>query len=131
MKIKTTFYNHSIGKDYDPLIHVVYPDNRADQLSYVPTAKMVDTMFRTGQMVQASKQFYDFSDGNDDGRAIPLDRMRGLEMPEISQALNENETKLNAHSENIKAMAKEDRRRKSAAKEPPAPKEEGANVVSD
>lgn len=102
MKVKTTFYNHSHGKDFDPRIIISYPKNRADQLSYQPTSKLVDTMFKTGQMVTASKQAYDFPDGKDDGKSVPLDRMRGIEMPEVSQLMQENEAKLSEHTEAIK-----------------------------
>lgn len=105
MKIKTTFYNHSHGKDFNPVIKIEYPKNRADQLSYQPTAKLVDTMFKTGQMVTASKQNYDFADGKDDGKSIPLDRQRGIELPEVSQLMQENEAKLAEHNKNLRATA--------------------------
>lgn len=120
MKVKTTFYNHNVGKDFDPVIHVEYPVSRADQLSYTPTAQLVDTMFRTGQMVQASKQNYDFDDGKDDGRGVPVDRMRGLDYPEISMALAENEQKLKAHKRNlseISARKKKEQQEAEAAKQ--------------
>lgn len=115
MKTKKTFYNHTTGEDYDPRLAVKYPKNRADQLSYQPTSKLVDTMFRTGQMVQAVKQNYDFEDGKDDGKPVPLDRTRGLEMPEISQMMLENEAKLEEHQKNLK--------KRTTAKEAEAGKE--------
>lgn len=105
MKIKTTFYNHSHGTDFNPVIKVEYPKNRADQLSYQPTAKLVDTMFRTGQMVVSSKQNYDFADGKDDGKSIPIDRQRGIELPEVSQLMQENEAKLEEHKKNLRNTA--------------------------
>lgn len=117
MKIKTTFYSRSKGKDFDPLIHVKYPKNRADQVSFTPTAKLVDQMFRTGQMVLASKAQYDFPDGKDDGRSVPLDRVRGLDLPEISQAMQENEAKLKEHDENIKKLAKDAKKNKAEPKD--------------
>lgn len=132
MKVKTTFYNHKHGSDYDPVLHVVYPKNRADQLSYQPTAKLVDQMFKTGQMLQASKQYYDFPDGKDDGREPPVDRNRGIELPEISQAMNENEARLSEHENNIKAMARKGNAKKSAGDTVPPPEsKEGANAVSN
>lgn len=113
MKIKTTFYTRKKGKDFDPVIHVVYPRNRADQLSYQPTADLVDQMFRTGQMVQASKQYYDFPDGKDTGLDVPLDRQRGLEMPEISQMMLSNENKLKEHRQEFADMVNTDRTAKA------------------
>lgn len=106
MKVKTTFYyNRSKGKDYDPIIRVTYPKSRADQLQYQSTAKLVDQMVRTGQLVLASKSQYDFPDGKDDGRSVPVDRLRGLDYPEISQAMAENEKKLDAHKKNLSEMS--------------------------
>lgn len=115
MKVKTTFYNHKVGVDYNPVISVSYPKNRADQLSHTPTAKLVDQMFRTGQMVLASKALYDFPDGKDDGRDVPVDRLRGLDYPEVSQAMLENEQKLEEHSKRISAMSKKSETKKDAA----------------
>lgn len=115
MKVKTTFYNHNVGLDFDPVIRVSYPTSRADQLSYTPTGKLVDQMFRTGQMVQASKQNYDFADGVDDGRDVPVDRMRGLDYPEISQAMAESEAKLKAHKKNLSEMSARKRKEQESA----------------
>lgn len=112
MKVKTTFYNHKVGVDYNPVLAVSYPKNRADQLSHTPTAKLVDQMFRTGQMVLASKALYDFPDGKDDGRDVPVDRLRGLDYPEVSQAMLENEQKLEEHSKKISAMSKKSEKNK-------------------
>ena len=129
MKIKTTFYNHNVGTDFDPVLHVSYPNSRADQLSYQPTAKLVNQMFETGKMLQASQQYYDFPDGKDDGREVPIDRLRGLEMPDIAQSMIDNESKLAEHKANVvkgaKAMAKEREAEKDAKKEVPPTKEEG------
>lgn len=127
MKIKTTFYNHSHGKDFNPVIKVEYPKNRADQLSYQPTAKLVDTMFKTGQMVTSSKQNYDFADGKDDGKSIPLDRQRGIELPEVSQLMQENEAKLKQHQENLKKRTAEKKAEAGEEKTNGADKSQDAN----
>lgn len=132
MKVKTTFYNHNVGQDFDPVIKVEYPVSRADQLSYTPTAKLVDTMFRTGQMVQASKQHYDFADGKDDGRDVPIDRMRGLDYPEISMAMSENEEKMKQHKKNIAEMSARKKKEKQAEEQAkPSGDEGGASKASD
>lgn len=119
MKIKTTFYSRKKGVDFDPVIKVVYPKSRADQLSYQPTSKLVDAMVRTGQLVLASKNLYDFPDGKDDGRDVPVDRVRGLDYPEISMAMAENEKKVEAHRRNIKAMAEKEKDDKAASDSAP------------
>lgn len=108
MKVKTTFYNHKVGVDFNPVLSVSYPKNRADQLSHTPTAKLVDQMFRTGQMVLASKALYDFPDGKDDGRDVPVDRLRGLDYPEVSQAMLENEQKLEEHKKQLSKLSKKE-----------------------
>lgn len=130
MKVKSTFYTRRFGVDFDPVIKVSYPKSRADQLSFTPTAKLVDQMFRTGQMVQSSKALYDFPDGKDDGRDVPIDRMRGLDYPEISQMMADNESKLESHEKAIKAMAKSNKVAGSAEASA-AEGSDGANVVSD
>lgn len=132
MKVKTTFYNHSVGQDFDPVIHVQYSKSRADQLSFSPTAKLVDQMFKTGQMVQASKQAYDFPDGKDDGRDVPFDRMRGLDYPEVSQALQENEAKLKEHAKRLsKSSAAEKANIKDSEKSEQSANDNGTTVGSD
>lgn len=129
MKIKTTFYNHSHGEDFNPVIKVEYPKNRADQLSYQPTAKLVDTMFKTGQMVVASKQNYDFADGKDDGKSIPIDRQRGIELPEVSQIMQENEAKLEEHKKNLRAAAA-DKKKADEDKKPDQPEKDAGEQRS-
>lgn len=114
MKVKTSFYSRKSGVDFDPVIHVKYPKSRADQLSATSTAKLVDAMFRTGQMVQASKSLYDFPDGKDDGRDVPIDRMRGVELPEVSQLMQENDAKMKQHEKNLKELTS----KKKDVKEP-------------
>lgn len=114
MKVKTSFYARKTGVEFDPVIHVKYPKSRADQLSATSTAKLVDAMFRTGQMVQAAKSLYDFPDGKDDGRDVPVDRMRGVELPEVSQLMQDNEAKIRQHEQNLKAMTS----KKKDVKEP-------------
>lgn len=126
MKVKTTFYNHSHGEDFDPRLRINYPKNRADQLSYQPTSKLVDTMFKTGQMITASKQAYDFPDGKDDGKSVPLDRMRGIEMPEVSQLMQENEAKITEHSEKMKRATAERRKKEADAKADQSAQQGGA-----
>lgn len=128
MKVKTTFYSRSKGVDYDPVIHVSYPKSRADQLSYSPTSKLVDQMFRTGQLVMAAKNQFDFADGKDDGRDVPFDRLRGLDLPEVSQALAESEKKLADHEKNLKAMAKNKKAEKDETADNPPPTEEGSKA---
>lgn len=132
MKVKETFYNHNTGVDFDPVIRVKYPNSRADQLSFSPTAKLVDQMFKTGQMVQASKQAYDFPDGKDDGRDVPFDRMRGLDYPEISQAMMENEAKIKAHEKNLsKLSAEKEKAAKKAETDGQSAADNGASKASD
>lgn len=111
MKIKTTFYTRKKGVDFNPVIDIDYPKSRADQLSYQPTAKLIDQMVRTGQLVLAAKNQYDFPDGKDDGRSVPIDRVRGLDLPEISMALAESEQRLEGHKKNLKAMADMDEKK--------------------
>lgn len=131
MKVKTTFYNHSVGQDFDPVIHVQYSKSRADQLSFSPTAKLVDQMFKTGQMVQASKQAYDFPDGKDDGRDVPFDRMRGLDYPEVSQALQENELKLKEHAKRLSKSSAAVKEKKDSGKSAQSANDNGTTAGSD
>lgn len=131
MKIKTTFYTRTKGQDFDPLIHVRYPKSRADQLSYQPTSKLIDQMIRTGQMVLASKNQFDFPDGKDDGREIPIDRVRGLDYPEISQMMSENEAKISKHKKNLATMAEQEKAEASEQAEKAKGSDGGKSVASD
>lgn len=131
MKIKTTFYTRTKGQDFDPLIHVRYPKSRADQLSYQPTSKLIDQMIRTGQMVLASKNQFDFPDGKDDGREIPIDRVRGLDYPEISQMMSENEAKLSKHKKNLATMAEQEKAKAEEQAEKARSSDGGKSVADD
>lgn len=131
MKIKTTFYNRKSGQDFDPVIRTVFPRSRADQLSYQPTAKLIDQMIRTGQLVLAAKSQYDFPDGKDDGRDVPVDRLRGLDYPEISQLMQENENKLKAHEENLKAMATKQSKEKADKASSASESSDGGSKADD
>lgn len=131
MKIKTTFYTRTKGEDFDPVIHVRYPKSRADQLSYQPTSKLIDQMIRTGQMVLASKNQFDFPDGKDDGRDIPIDRMRGLDYPEISQMMSENEAKISKHKKNLATMAEQKKAEEAEQAEKAVASDGGKSVATD
>lgn len=131
MKIKTTFYTRTKGQDFDPLIHVRYPKSRADQLSYQPTSKLIDQMIRTGQMVLASKNQFDFPDGKDDGREIPIDRVRGLDYPEISQMMSENEAKISKHKKNLATMAEQEKAKAEEQAEKARSSDGGKSVADD
>lgn len=107
------------------VISVKYPRSRITG-AYVPTAKLVDQMFRTGQMVTASKAVYDFPDGKDTGTDIPLDRTKDFELPEFSQELNKVETNLKRHKENLseqlsKKKGEEKKEEKKEEKEEESP----------
>lgn len=131
MKIKTTFYTRTKGQDFDPLIHVRYPKSRADQLSYQPTSKLIDQMIRTGQMVLASKNQFDFPDGKDDGREIPIDRVRGLDYPEISQMMSVNEAKISKHKKNLATMAEQEKAKAEEQAEKARSSDGGKSVADD
>lgn len=131
MKVKTTFYSRKSGKDFDPVIHTKYPSSRADQLSYQPTSKLIDQMIRTGQLVLASKAQFDFPDGKDDGRDVPVDRLRGLDYPEVSQMMSENEEKLAKHKKNLSEISdKAKKKAGSESKEASASGTDEASVAS-
>lgn len=131
MKVKTTFYNRRTGKDYDPVIRTVFPKSRADQLSYQPTAKLIDQMIRTGQLVLASKSQYDFPDGKDDGRDVPVDRLRGLDYPEISQLMQENENKLKEHEKNLSEISAKKKKPSADSGDGSGGESDGTSVASD
>lgn len=104
------------------VISVKYPKSRITG-AYIPTAKLVDQMFRTGQMVTASKAVYDFPDGKDTGLDVPLDRTKDFELPEFSQELNKVETNLNRHRENLSNLSKESKEEKEKSSNPSKEKE--------
>lgn len=131
MKVKTTFYTRKSGKEFDPVIHIQYPKSRADQLSYQPTSKLIDQMIRTGQLVLAAKSQYDFPDGKDDGRDVPVDRLRGLDYPEISQLMQENESKLKEHEKNLSEMSQKKKKSEAKSVEGSGGESDGASVASD
>lgn len=131
MKVKTTFYTRKNGKDFDPVIHTVFPKSRADQLSYQPTSKLIDQMIRTGQLVLASKAQYDFPDGKDDGRSVPVDRLRGLDYPEVSQLMAENEAKIDEHKKNLSKLSAESKKTSAKASAAGSGATDGASVASD
>lgn len=131
MKVKTTFYTRTKGKDFDPVIHISYPKSRADQLSYQPTSKLIDQMIRTGQLVLASKAQYDFPDGHDDGRPVPVDRLRGLDYPEVSQMMAENETKLNEHKKNLSELSAKQKKASATKSNDGTGATDGKSVATD
>lgn len=131
MKVKTTFYSRKSGKDFDPVIHTVFPKSRADQLSYQPTSKLIDQMIRTGQMVLASKSQFDFPDGKDDGRDVPVDRLRGLDYPEISQMMADNESKLKEHEKNLSEISAKGKKSSAGSGAGSGGESDGKSAASD
>lgn len=83
----------------DVPLHRDFDKSVADFTQFVPTAESV----RSLPAGDIGLQHYDFPDGKDDGRAVPLGRKRGIDIAELSESVVSQNTSVNESVETIKS----------------------------
>lgn len=75
-----------------------------DKSSFIPNAQLMRKAAREGANAQV---FYDFEDGKDDGRKVPVARIKGADIAEISEKIKkeQKEVKTKIDEANAKAQA--------------------------
>lgn len=73
--------------DYD-LPVVSYDETLTDKSHFIPTSEAIKRLSASGALSDAEvSQNYDFTDGHDTGMKVPVGRMRGLDIAEVSNAV--------------------------------------------
>lgn len=70
-------------EEIDVELHGDFGESKADFSAFVPTAESV----RSLPVGDIGLQHYDFPDGKDDGRPVPLGRKRGVDIAELGEAI--------------------------------------------
>ena len=81
--------------DYE-LPDVQYDISLTDKSKFIPTDEAIKRL--TGQALSASEveQNYDFVDGKDTGMKVPVGRMKGLDIAEVSTAVRAEQAEIKA-----------------------------------
>lgn len=65
-----------------------------DKTAYVPDAEAVKRLKMAGAESLISPSMYDFPDGVDDGRKVPVARLKGVDIAEVQAAIREDDAVL-------------------------------------
>ena len=81
--------------DYE-LPNVQYDVSLTDKSKFIPTDEAIKRL--TGQALSAAEveQNYDFVDGKDTGMKVPVGRMKGLDIAEVSTAVRAEQAEIKA-----------------------------------
>lgn len=74
-----------------------------DKSSFIPNSQLMRKAAREGANAQA---FYDFEDGKDDGRKVPVARIKGADIAEISEEIRKEQKDAKTKIEDAQAKAK-------------------------
>lgn len=74
-----------------------------DKSSFIPNAQLMRKALQEGANTQA---LYDFTDGKDDGRKVPVARIKGADIAEISEEIKKEQKKIKGKIEEAEANAK-------------------------
>lgn len=77
------FPTKDMFEEVDVQLHGDFGESKADFAAFVPTAESV----RSLPVGDIGLQHYDFPDGKDDGRPVPLGRKRGVDIAELSEEI--------------------------------------------
>lgn len=114
--------------DYE-LPDVQYDISLTDKSKFIPTDEAIKRL--TGQALSASEieQNYDFVDGKDSGMKVPVGRMKGLDIAEVSTAVRAEQAEIKADIAKAK-RAKDFKQSLDAVEAKPIPIPV-SNVMSD
>lgn len=96
--------------EYDVELHGDFGDSKADFTAFVPTAESV----RSLPVGDIGLQHYDFPDGRDDGRQVPIGRKRGVDIAELSEEILVQQGSISEQWKEYKANEKLDQIAKNA-----------------
>lgn len=85
-----------------PTENIEWGQSKTDDKFYTPTKKAIENLM-LNQGSPQGKDVYDFEDGKDDGRNLPIWREQGVDRAEISQEM----IKMNTDIEKIKTQEAE------------------------
>lgn len=73
-----------------------------DKSSFIPNSQLMRKAAREGANAQV---FYDFEDGKDDGRKVPVARIKGADIAEISEEIKKEQKDVKAKIDDANAKA--------------------------
>lgn len=88
-------------KEY-PTENIEWGESATDKKFYTPTSEAIRNLVLSGDN-PGGEDVYDFQDGKDDGRALPIWRQEGVDRAEMSQAMMDIEDEMAEIKENERA----------------------------
>lgn len=91
-------------KEY-PTESIEWGKSVTDDKFYTPTSEAIRNLILSGDSA-GGQDVYDFKDGKDDGRAMPIWRQQGVDRAEISQEMLKQKQEIEEIQENEKTNAR-------------------------